>query len=231
MRGVRQIERVGRIHQRLEDRARGNVGRANRRVELGPVARPTLPQLHATGVYDLERIATSRAQHPGRVLTRALPLAGGNLAEQVFVIAQQNEEPRIEDGCVVQLRMGQPSGDRRHRRIEYGGVAKARVTVAGGEGARHRAAAARSRERLAWQQVRSRRGITCMLLGEESAGQVHAAAGNVTVHVDATGHDDHSARIDDRRTCRHVRHDSATVYAHVAYFAVDAVCRVVHRSA
>ena len=82
---------------------------------------------------------------------------------------------------------------RRHRRVERGGVAQSGVAIAGREGARDRAAGAgrgRSPSSSAGAGARIRR----VLVGDEPAGVVAARAGEVRVDVHAARHHDHPAR-------------------------------------
>jgi hypothetical protein len=112
------------------------------RLDGGQVPLPRLPRLHAAGIHDLDGVPAGRFEHPRRVVAGPVALAGVNLAEQVVVVPQQDVEPAIHDRSVVELRVGVPSGARRDRGVEHGGVAQPGVAVAGGERAGQGAAGA-----------------------------------------------------------------------------------------
>ena len=96
-------ERVGRLDQRLEDRARRHALGADRRVEPDAIARAALPQLDAAGIDDLDGVAAGGAEQPRRVLARLRALARGEQPQQVLVVAHQHEEAGVDDRRVVEL--------------------------------------------------------------------------------------------------------------------------------
>ena len=105
-----------------------------------------LPPLDAAGIDDLERVTAGSAEQPRGVFARTFAISGGQQVQQVVVVAHEHEESAVDDWGVVEVCVGRPCHERRHRGIEDGGVAEARVSIAGGECARHRAATARASE-------------------------------------------------------------------------------------
>src|SRR2546422_11457609 len=86
--------------------------------------------------HDLDRVTPSRPQEPRHVIARPGALTGGELAEQIVVVAEQHEEAGIDDRCVVELRVRVPSGEGGHRRFHHRGIAEPGVAIAGRKGAR-----------------------------------------------------------------------------------------------
>jgi hypothetical protein len=66
-----------------------------------------------------------------------------------------------------------------------------------------------------------------MLLGKQAAGMIAAGAGEVRVNIDASGHDDHTSRVQGGYTLRHIRNHPAIFDADVSYFTIYTVRRVV----
>ena len=142
--GVRQLERVRRVGERLEDAARRDPGAAERLVERGEVPLRRLPRLHAARIDDLDRVAAGGTEEPGHVVARAIPLAGVDQLEQVVVVAHQHEAPGIDARRVAHFVVRVPRRERSDGRVEHGGVAEPGVAIAGGEGARRRCHRCRS---------------------------------------------------------------------------------------
>src|SRR4029453_12722686 len=78
---------------------------------------------------------------------------------------------------------------------------------------------------------RSRGGMPGMFLRKETSGDVHRAARDVAVHVDAARHDDHGACVEPRCGIGQGSDDASILDADVAHFAVDVVRGIVHRPA
>ena len=121
-----QLQRVGRVGQRLEDGSRRDPAACQGVVEAVQVPLPRLPGLDPARVHDLDGVAAGGAEQPGGVVAGPVALAGGDLPQQVLVIPHQREEAAVHAGGVVQLGMAVPGHERRHGRIEDGGVAQAR---------------------------------------------------------------------------------------------------------
>ena len=121
VRGVRQPQRLGRVDQRLEDGARRHARGADRRVEPGALARAALPQLDAAGIDDLDGVAAGGAEQPRGVVARLRPLARGDQAQQVLVVAHQHEEAAVDDRRVVELgvRQARRAAAPRRRRTRW----------------------------------------------------------------------------------------------------------------
>src|SRR5690554_2443925 len=66
-----------------------------------------------------------------------------------------------------------------------------------------------------------------MPLRLEPAGEVDLRPRDVAVDVDAAGHDDQAARIEDGRVVGKARHDAAVLDANIRHRAVHAVARIV----
>src|SRR5947208_1079883 len=230
---VRQAERVGGTGERLQDLPWRDGARADRFVQTAHVAAitATLPHLHAPRVYDLDRVGPRGAQQPGGVITCPCGFPRAQLAEQIVVVAEQHEEPGIDDRSVVELRVRVPRGDGRHRRFHRRRVAEPRVAVSGRERARDRAPAAGARDR-AIVEPRSGHGIGRMLFREQPPGMIHARPGDMRVDVDAAGHHDHAAGVESPSACRQLGYDAVALDAHVAHDAGPPSVRgVVHRAA
>src|SRR6266540_1831195 len=234
---MRQPELVTRVRQRLEDPAGRYRRRADRVVESGDVARrcSALPQLHTARVDDLDRVRSGCAQHPGGVVPRARLLAGRNLPEQVLVVAQQCEEPGIDDWRVIELRVRVARGERRYRCFHRGRIAQPGVAIARGERAGDGAPGPRAPGRLTSpvRVVEPRRGhrIRRVLLRLQPAPVVHARSRDVRVDVHAARHHDHAARIQSRCTGWQFGDDLPVFDANVADDAGDSVRGIVHRAA
>src|SRR6187431_714434 len=94
---------------------------------------PPLPELDAPGVHDLDGVRAGGAEQPGRVLASPLALAGIDEAEQILIVAEQDEEATVDDGSVFELPVREASHERRHGRVEHGRVTQSGVSVPGRE--------------------------------------------------------------------------------------------------
>jgi hypothetical protein len=98
-----------------------------------------LPDFHAAGIYDLQRIPARGVQQPGAETLQACRLVAFDLLHRIVVVPHQHEEAFVNHGRIVELLMRMAGTQRRNRGIEDGGIAKARVKIAGDE--RRRSAA------------------------------------------------------------------------------------------
>src|SRR6266550_657135 len=158
---------TARAGERVQDLPWRDGGRPERIVQTAHVApiSSTLPHCDAARVHDLDRVTPSRPQEPRHVIARPGALTGGELAEQIVVVAEQHEEAGIDDRRVVELRVRVSSGERSHRRFHHRGIAEPGVAIAGRKGARHGPPGARARDRAI---LEPRRGewIGGVLFGE-----------------------------------------------------------------
>ena len=187
---------------------------------------PPLPQLDAAGVDGLDGVALGRVQQPAGVVAQAIPFAGGDQRQRIFVVAEEDEEALVEDRRVVEFFVGVAGGEGRDGGVEHGRVAHAGVQVAGRERARR--AADRAGAEAAAARVRG----TSTIFGPHLAGVVDLRPGDVGVHVDAAGHHDQPRRVEDAiRGVGRGGDDLSVARPHVADDAIDAVGRVVYRAA
>ncbi len=191
---MRKTELVRRVGERLQDGARRHLPPRDRIVQPGHVARPRFPCLHSAGVHDLHRVPARGAEHPGGVVAGSRQLTLLDLAQQVLVVAHQDEDPSVHAGRVVELGVTVPRQQRCHGGVERRRVAESCVPIPRREGARH--GAARARPGLAFEQDRSRSRIGRVLVGNEPAGMIAARAREMSVDVHPAGHHDHAARIE-----------------------------------
>src|SRR5439155_16650681 len=96
-----------------------------------------------------------------------------------------------DEGGVGDVLGGMAGTERRNGGVEGGGVAHARIEVAGGEGARHAASGAGAGQRSAADD-----GSLALVLGPHLARDVDLGAGDVGVHVHAAGHDHQAGGVD-----------------------------------
>ena len=158
---------------------------------------------------------------------RRLRLLALDRLHDEMVVAHEDEEPLVDAGRVFELFMDVARGQRRDRGVEGGGVAHARRTCS-----RWRTCSGRcpSFRCVCSACGRPFRPCAC-LLGPHLAGGVHLGSGDVTVHVDAAGHDDQAGGVErpvrpDLGIRRRVD-DLPVTNPDIAALAVDAVNRVV----
>ncbi len=110
-----------------------------------------------------------------------------------------------------------------HGRLEHRGVAELGIAAAGGVRGRHRAPAAAAAEGAAHLRI----GAAILL--HQQAGEVHLAAGDVAVQVDAAGHDDIAVQVVFLIGGLVGRRDDAAIqYLDVARDRILAIGRVEH---
>ena len=145
-----------------------------------------------------------------REVARRRAALGEQLQEQL-VVAEHHVGAVVEHRHVAHLHVRVARVARHHRRLEGRGVAHLDIAVAGGQRARRAAAARRELERVGRQ--RDRIGAVAVVFGHQQPRQVHLAAADVGVHVDAAGHHHAAAGIDllVERFCRSGGCDDAAV--------------------
>src|SRR5262249_17524677 len=189
---VRQAEVRGGLGEGGDDLPRRHVEHLDGTVEAGDVAAALLPDLDAAGVDQLHAVALGGTQQPGGVGAQAVHVVRRDLAQDVVVVAEEDQETLVDDGRVVELLVGVAGSQGRDGGVERGGVAEAGVEVAGGEGAGHAAGGAGARQRRAADD----RGLA-LVLRPPLARDVDLRPGDVGVHVYAARHDAQAGGSDD----------------------------------
>ena len=230
---VRQLHFVRAQGDFADDLPRRDVEAWHHVVEPGHAGfgqvRPLLPDLDAAGVDDLQRVAAGGVQQVAEEVAELLVLPGGDPVHDVVVVADEDVEALVDDRRVVELFVRVPRAEGRDGGVEHGRVPQAGVQVAGGERRRRAAERAGPRQRRA-----AHRGVVAAVFGPEFAGDVDLRPGDVGVHVDAAGHDDHPGQIeaaDGRGRVGGRGDDLAALDPEVADFARDAVRGVVDGAA
>src|SRR5438093_1274470 len=98
-----QAELVGRVRERVEYGSGGYASAGEWLVKPVQVPLSRLPGLDPARVHDLDGVGAGRADEPGRIIPGALPLACLDLAQEIFVIAHQDEDPTVNAWRIVQL--------------------------------------------------------------------------------------------------------------------------------
>ena len=164
------------------------VGGRNVEAELAAVE---LEGADAAGIDHLHRHRMCGAHHPGDIVVdHRLLGAFGQEAQQEIVVAEHDIAALVDHGRVGELGMGVARVARHHRRLEGGGIAELGIAIAGEEGAGRGMAAAAAP--LAVMGA----FMAAMVLGHQGAGEIHLAAGDMAVDVDAAGHDDLAGEIE-----------------------------------
>src|SRR6185436_18726765 len=165
---------VPHISQRLENAPGRDVAGPYSVVEPVDITATILPLLDTAWVHDLDRVAAGPFQQPRRVVPSTRRLAGGYLAQQEVIVAQQDEESRVNARRVVQLEMGVEGAQGSHRRVKGCGIAQPRVAVTGRECARDSSTCAGARAVLLFQEPRCWRRIPQMFFGQETSRVIAA---------------------------------------------------------
>src|SRR4051795_11912240 len=127
---VREAEVGDRRADRLDDLPRRDAGPLV--VERGHVAAVALPALDPTRVDELDAVAAGRLQPPRDRVAHARRVAADEV-EQRDVVAEQDEEERVDHRRVAQLAEDVAGGQRRRRRLDHGPGGGQPVGGAGGE--------------------------------------------------------------------------------------------------
>ena len=121
---------VGRVGERLQDGTRGDAVVGQRVIQSVEISLTRFPGLNAARIHDLDGIGAGGAEQPGSVVPGPLPLAGGDLPQQILVVAHQREEPAVHAGRILQLRVAVARHDRGDSGVEDRGVPQAGVAIA-----------------------------------------------------------------------------------------------------
>jgi hypothetical protein len=148
------------------------------------------------------------------------------LVEHDLVVRHQRERRLIDDRHVGQLLVRVPGGEHGHGRFVQRREAHARVEIAGGEGCGGHAAQAAAAALGADEGLRA-----AMVLGRHGPSEIDRPAGDVRVHVDPAGKNDHPRRVDRPPALERLAKAAAVVDIEVLHLAIDAKGRVVDLSA
>jgi hypothetical protein len=192
-------------------------------VEFADIA-PPLPVLHTARVDDLDGVPLAGLQKPGHVVPGFLQLTVADALHDEVVVAHGDEDALVEDGNVLQLLMRVPGDQGGCGGLHDRRVAHLRIEVARQEGGGHGVARPRA------QGPVPRSLVATVILRAQSAPGVHFGSHDVTVYVDAAGHDHETADIDDLRPLPLDlvgRYDASVSHPDVADLAGATVLRVV----
>ena len=213
---VRHTERVQSAGERVDDLARRDLPVAVGLVHV-QAALVELEGRDAARVDDLDAHRLGRVQGPADQVAELVRVGalGQHLQEQL-VVAEHHVGAVVEDGGVAHLHVGVAGVGGDHRGLERRGVAHLHVAPAG---------VARAGRDVATRVIVA----AAVVFGQQQPGQVHLAAADVGVQVDAAGHGDAAADVDGfvRRLAGRQPVDAPVAHDEIAHVTVDAVGRVV----
>ena len=221
---MRQLQLVNHRRQAADDVRRRDTLVAFHRLEQGAGVLSPLPRGDAAGIDRLHAVRLGRPDHPGDDVPGPLLLARFEQIEHELVVGHEHERGLVDNRNVVQFFVRVSGRQDRHRRFVHRRPAHAGVEVAGGKrGGRHAAqagAAAGTMQKLAGG---------ALIFGNQAAGEIQGATGDVRVDIDPAGKHEHAARINNlvARLGRMIVNDAAAGDADVLDRAVDAVGGIV----
>ncbi len=131
-----QPELVHRPADRLQHLARGHAEARHLVIERVDVAVVLLEDLYSAGIDELHPVGARRLQPPRHRVAQVLgrdPAGTTDQLEDDLVVAEQDQEQRIDQRRVAQLREHVTRRQRRHGRLDDRRVPKQRIAVAGDE--------------------------------------------------------------------------------------------------
>jgi hypothetical protein len=189
---------------------------------------PPLPRRDAARVDRLDAVGFGGPQHPAHEGLRAVELACLEQIQHHLVVRHQQQRRLVHDRDVVHLFVGVLGGQDRNSGFVDGRPAHAGIQIAGRE--RRRGHPPDTGAEL--RRVHELAG-DALIFGDEPAGEVERAAGDVRVHVHAAREDDHSGGVNGAIAGAVGVGDHAAVVGDtdILHDAIDAVGRIVDLAA